>query len=329
MSPTGPLFWPRAKHALVNSLVAAISLSTALAAAELFARRYLNVQFGQRTEISQALFDPQLAQKTFVPDRQLGFVPGPAWAGTLGRHGYKNGAELEEITNRKTVAVLGDSLVDEGWLPRALEKKLRMPVYYAGIGGYNTLQEAHYYERYVTRAPDVLVLSFCLNDFSPSFFVVGDDQSGESYFQQNRFDPIAAANPFLFQRSALYRAFVVATVRRSALYTPEMIAENSGMVREGLTRLAVRTRAQNTELVAVVYPHFLSYDENPWMKAAHAEALRLLSELKIRHVDVTERLLSEGFNTYRKTPDDFVHPNPAGHEVAAAELLSHFGALFE
>ncbi|HEX4925171.1 MAG TPA: SGNH/GDSL hydrolase family protein [Bdellovibrionales bacterium] len=320
------------KPVLQNSLVALVSLACAVAAGELAVRAFFKVQFGDQTEVTKAIFDPQIKSKIYVPDPELGFVPSHGWENGFGRYGFKNGAEFEGRKARKTLAVLGDSLVDHGWLAQALQKSLNTRgdhVYYAGMGGYNTLQEAIYYERFVTLRPDILVLSFCLNDFSPSFFIVSNDENGETYFQQNRFDPIATANPFLFRHSALYRLFKVATIRRSRLYTPEMIAENTAMVRDGLTRLKTRASAQNTKLVAVIYPHFLDYGQNLWMSAAHARALELFRELEITYLDVTEPLTAEGLLKYRKDPEDFVHPNYEGHALAASLLLERFPEIFD
>jgi hypothetical protein len=155
-----------------NILLAALSIVVALAVGEILARVVRPIPY-TRTGVWSG-FDEQLRERFFVPDPVAGYVPGPGWA-PAGRHGLLNGAEYDGQTAPATdIVVLGDSLVQDRALGRALQARLAgtaARVWSAGIGGYNTLQEAYYLEHFVGIDPDVIVLAFCLNDFNRSMVV--------------------------------------------------------------------------------------------------------------------------------------------------------------
>lgn len=313
---------PRAR----NLVLSAVSVLLALGCAEVLARVFRPVPY--TTAGVWSGFDQKLRQQFFVPDPVAGYVPGPAWA-PEGRRGLMNGSEYDGNTEPATeIVVLGDSLVQDRKLGQALQARLAgkaARVWYAGIGGYNTLQEAYYLERFVTLDPDVIVLEFCLNDFNRSMMVVGGADSGK--FVAPDFEPIGAVNPWLFDHSALYRLVQSALIARrtGGQYSPEGVRANRDNVRRGLARIQGYAQAKGAMLRVILYPHL--EDPQPWEREARVQARAIFAELGVGYVDVTDDFASRGWATLRRTPDDPVHPNDEGHALAARRLLETFPEL--
>ena len=126
-------------------VLALVAVGLALALAELAARVLRPVPSASSPAWNG--FDGQLRRGLFEADPVLGYRPGPLW-GERGRFGFRNGAEYDGTQEPATdVVVLGDSLIQEGELVAALQHELAgtdTRVWNAGIGGYNTLQEAGY-----------------------------------------------------------------------------------------------------------------------------------------------------------------------------------------
>ena len=315
---------------LTNLLLATCALALTVGLCEILARALRPLPFSTAEVWSG--FDDQLHQHFFVPDPELGYRPGPGWTGTQGRFGFRNGAEYDDggIEPILDVAVLGDSLIQDGELGNALRTRLApigARVWVAGIGGYNTLQEARYLERWITRVPDVLVLGFCLNDFARSMVVVA--RGKRARFVSPDFEPLGGVNPFLFEHWALYRLVQAALLskRDRRQYTPEGVRRGADGVRRGLEQMREYSRARHLPFVVVLYPH-LEPTETGWMAEAHREARALLSELAIPFVDLGPVYAARGPVELRLKPDDVVHPNQEGHDLAADTLLAAYPDVF-
>ncbi len=309
-----------------NLLLAAVAIGLALLVGEGLARVLRPIPFST-AEVWPG-FDDQLHRGQFVPDPVVGYLPA-RFAG--GRHGFQNGAEYDgDERPALDVAVLGDSLIQDGAFAAALRARLagaRARVWYAGIGGYNTLQEAYYLERQITLAPDVLVLGFCLNDFSRSMMVVGNGDGGR--FVAPDFEPLAAVNPSLFRASALYRLVASALVagRVRTQFSPAGVRANRDGVRQGLERMRRWAADHGAAFRIVLYPHLVD-EELPWQREAHQQARTLFEDLDLRYVDVTDAYVARGIVALRRASDDPVHPSAEGHDIAARRLLEEFPDVF-
>jgi lysophospholipase L1-like esterase len=310
-----------------NLLLSAVSVALALGIGEMLARVLRPIPY--TTAGVWPGFDRQLRRRHFVPDPVAGYVPGPAWAPD-GRRGFMNGSEYDGHAEPATeIAVLGDSLVQDRALGRALQARLAgtaARVWYAGIGGYNTLQEAYYLEHFVGLDPNVIVLEFCLNDFNRSMVVVGGADDGKLVAPD--FEPIGAVNPWLFDHSALYRLGQSALIARrtGGQYSPEGVRANRDNVRRGLARIQRQAQAKGAALRVILYPHL--EEPQPWEREARVQALAIFAELGIASTDVTDEFARRGWMALRRTPEDPVHPSAEGHAIAAERLLEAFPDVF-
>ena len=271
-------------------------------------------------------FQHAVATNYFVRDRILGFAPGPGWKGARGRRGFQNGAEYAGMAGSGLdIVLLGDSVIQSQLLEQGLKRLLTgfaVRIWNAGIGGYNTLQEAYYLERRTRVAPHVIVLGFCLNDFLPSMTIAGD--RSRRTMTQNLFEPIGRVSPFWFRHSALYRmvALRVLLPRDSgSLWSADTVRKNRPVVSEGLSRIRRYAAEHGATLVVAVYPHLRADDD--YLRAAHDTVLAVLDELAIDAIDLQAIYDELGFDParLRMSPDDVVHPNAEGHLVAAAEIV--------
>jgi lysophospholipase L1-like esterase len=311
---------------LTNLLLAAASTVTGVLVAE-GAVRWLGVEPVYRsTEGVSAGFRGSIRAGWYVRDHRLGFAPGPRWESETGRRGFQNGAEYPDADSDATdIVLLGDSVIESRLLEAALKRILAdapVRIWNAGIGGYNTLQEAYYLEDRTDVTPAFVVVGFCLNDFLPSMTVVRDQ--GQKAMMQNLFEPIGQVHPFWFRHSALYRMITLRFLRpqgAGSLWSAESVARNRGMVAEGLQRIRRWADAHGSTLLVVVYPHLT--DDDDYLRAAHETALQLLAELDIAAIDLKAVYDARGYQLaqLRLTPDDIVHPNAEGHRIAANEVV--------
>lgn len=319
------------KAAWATAALVTVSSVAGLGLAELATRMLVREPVYSTTAVVYEGFYRQLGAGWFVADERLGFRPGPRWRGTAGRLGFQNGAHYGDLDEpRIDVALLGDSVIQSRDLARALRARLAergVRVWNAGIGGYNTVQEAEYLERFVRLRPDALVLGFCLNDFLPSMTVVAHG-AGRRMAQQ-AFEPIGTVSPFWFRRSALYRLVRLRGIelRRGGLWSPETVKRQTGAVREALARIARWARERDAALLVLVYPHLVA--EDAYLRAARLRALAILEALAIPHVDLAADYAALGLDlaALRRTPDDVVHPNADGHEVAARAVVRRLGPV--
>jgi lysophospholipase L1-like esterase len=313
-----------------NALLLVASTFLALGLAELAARWFVAAPIYRASDFSG--FQRELENGYLVPDRVLGFAPGPTWEGPTGRRGFQNGAEYGELGREALdVVFLGDSVIQSRLLQSALNEFLTgtsARTWNAGIAGYNTLQEAYYLEQRIALDPDVLILGFCLNDFLPSMSVTRDHSDGygpmtQERMTQNLFEPIGVVSPFWFQKSALYRLIKLRTIAflgSGDLWSAETVRGNRWLVAEGLARVRRYARDHDATLLVVVYPYLTA--EDPYLKTAHETVLAILRDLDIAFIDMKAvyRDRGDALERLRKAPDDVVHPNAEGHMIAAVAI---------
>lgn len=277
------------------------------------------------------VFDESLKNHFFVPDKVLGYAPGPLWSSYRGgRYGYQNGKEYDGDTAPKTdVAFLGDSIIQFHFLAdemRDLLPKDRYRVWNAGIGGYNTIQEQVYLETRITRWPQILFIGFCLNDFIPSMTVSGND-SAHAAFHNQIFEPIGEVSPWLFRNSALYRQLILLKMRAKLIniYSPEMVERNRSVVKNALARTQALAAQKKMRVILVIFPYLGDYAKIPWLTRAHETVLRIAHELNMPTLDTHELLRPYPFEKLRFNQSDSVHPSRFAHSLIARELINQYG----
>ncbi|GAF68445.1 unnamed protein product, partial [marine sediment metagenome] len=120
---------------------------------------------------------------------------------------------LKKGANTYRILVLGDSICEWGWHIEYLKKLLnqgnlkhKFEVWNCGVGGYNVKQYYYYLKlKGMKFNPDMVIISFCLNDLSDSP-IMDIDKDGKYIFYNNPFrSPSVPVNKNLFLKSHVYR----------------------------------------------------------------------------------------------------------------------------
>lgn len=260
----------------------------------------------------------KLNEGEYEPDPDLGYRPS-----AKSREG-----KFPASNRKKSILIFGDSITAFGLLHEPLSAELNDPrynVHEVGVGGYNTLQEAIYFERFISKAPEILILGFCLNDFLPPFTVVSDKIHPESFAPSYR--PVGTYNAFWFDHFALYRFFKLRQIGKRALdiWSEDTPRLNSELVSQGLERFRSYAVDRKIPFLVIIYPHLADYSDVKYyghrlLPVAHRQILSILTDMKIAYLDVHPLFKGENMNAYRISPLDDVHPNRAAQAKVAKAL---------
>ena len=145
--------------------------------------------FAQWYGIHDPLFRYENQVSLWAPDPDIGFVNRPDFFAycfgniTLrtNRDGFRISPKVPErsASYSQQIIGIGDSVmwgtsVDEqqsllGYLRDRLEPKNYYDVVNAAVVGHSTLQEVHFFEKYIlSMKPDIVLINFCVNAFLPS-----------------------------------------------------------------------------------------------------------------------------------------------------------------
>jgi lysophospholipase L1-like esterase len=241
----------------------------------------------------------------------------------------------------KRIVVLGDSIGfgfcnDSSALPieQTFAKRLEMllnesehqkvEVINFSVSGYDTLQEA---EMLRTKAihynPDLVIISVCLNDTWEASAELADFRSKRSPEISSGATTIedtsaSTVRKYMFRHSDLFRW--ASLILKS--HNPENSAQRTGW--EGLARgfSLIRETANNTSVMAVVFPLFDGF--SPYRHLGDHERIKAVGEsLRFSTLDLLPTFQSRITNTSEtlQAPCNREHPNAAGHDLAARELL--------
>jgi lysophospholipase L1-like esterase len=231
---------------------------------------------------------------------------------------------LEKPSGVFRIALLGDSVVygmgleAEEMLSRQLEHALagsqvgRFEVLNFAVPGYSTQQEIELYRSKVRAfEPDLVVLVYCLND--------DREESGEirlfdgahfSIFRKFYF-PVEIRSAL---RPVLRDVFGVETLELEA---QARIAENFRKLRTSLE--------SDTKLVVVVFPYLTDYVLYDFKKE-HRRVTRLAERNGFVVIDLLPVFSKHKAEALRLEPDDLIHPNRTGTEIAAHTMADSLRA---
>ncbi|MCP4804960.1 MAG: SGNH/GDSL hydrolase family protein [Proteobacteria bacterium] len=248
--------------------------------------------FWQQTTRMHAALHQADAELIYVPrpGASVEMDYGPA---AFDAAGMREDALVPLSSAEPRIAMLGDSLVwgelvaQPDSLPARLEDELGLPVLNFGVTGYDTVQEAAWYERAVRPyAPDVVVLVFCLNDLltmsGPFHLTATPDELAAYGAERRALDaPAPVRNETLQQvyldelRSlprvpAVFR-HMVRWHRHNTFggYVDEYLLAARDPARiarvgEALDRLAESVRADGADPVLVIAPAVYWWHRYPW-----------------------------------------------------------------
>jgi hypothetical protein len=237
---------------------------------------------------------------TVHEDAEAGYLP------VLGRGEYDTYGCLKndyDVAHRQGTRLLfvGDSVTHRAKLVNALRKLYGEDNYEywnAGVESFNTRQELVLYRRHnAAIQPDHVILTFHNNDFRATPLVVREKGQFKVY------DPGMSLNPWLFERSYLYRWAWPRTDDRQG---------RARQVLESLGQFKALLAQQKVRFSIVLVPMFKpvkDWDKSEaWSRQQSQEYFRQLNLTYFDMLPVMEQALQEG-KAITETPGDFFHPN--------------------
>lgn len=305
-------------------LVALVSLSVALVAAELLSQWLLPESAIVATE---RMADQIHEDRAYEADPVLGYRPrlGPA-ARNRGPFGaLRNDYPIAKRPGVTRLLFIGDSVTRRGKIVEALRCHYgdeRFEYWNAGVEGYNTTQELDFYRRYNRGiVPDHVILTAHFNDLEPNPVVVRFWDGRVSLHRPQV--PAAELNSWLFRNSHLYR--VVASRRlRPATDDEDRLRQLERTTRAGLVELAAAVARDGATFTVLIHPELT--DPDRWAigeRRIHQFWRTALDQAHVRYFDLVEPLaeaLRDGVQVQQDPPDAW-HPSDEASEYFARYLV--------
>lgn len=242
---------------------------------------------------------------------------------------------LEPAPGTARVLFLGDSVtfgsgvLAEEAFPRRLEALLAdggvgsVETINAGVVGYNTVQELGRLEGVgLAYRPDVVVLTFVVNDLLDSFSIFDHQYAPSPPFAPQKVWLRRHSHLFRFVQTTYWR--VSADLRRSGGAAPEPVRQRA-RVEERLAQLAQivgLARENGARFVLLLYPDNLGDRVSPGpsgeSRTVRDELLRFAERESVPGLDVTDALgdvRDPRARHFRLREDP--HPSPEGHRAIA------------
>jgi lysophospholipase L1-like esterase len=274
--------------------------------------------------------DEEWAQACMRGSRKLGYEPIPNRCGrnSLGLLGDE--VPIEKKDSAVRILVVGDSVTEQAYYVNYLRAMLKtinanIEVLNAGVTGYNTRQEVTYIkEKGLFLKPDLIILSFVLNDFQ--FTPVVFRHAGKlCYFGRTGIEVLDIIDPTLFQHSSLYRFFVW----RFGMLTKQgynyQIARKK-RVEDPLRELNTMLAKKGIPLVIVLFSYpadFIEFSESEM--ASYQDIKALLNQYNLTHLDLGSHFTEK--NTLAQIQEKIDgnstgHPNQKGHRLASHAIYN-------
>jgi lysophospholipase L1-like esterase len=303
-------------------------------------------------------------------DLQYEMTPGAkGWAwGTrvsVNSEGFRGPEPSLRAGEGHRIEVLGDSIAFGNQLPagdefsRLLEKRMRKAgtdteVLNLAVGGYDVVQDvASFIEKGLKYHPDVVVLTYCLNDAgiaSPNLDYVhrlkrygttlwshlrlyqfvrvqldriklGEyvrTQNEPAVFRQTYHDRIDAIGEDEKELRSLMES-AAAKPFPSSWYASE---DRVGRIRYSFRRLRSASEAAGVKVIVMIVPWLEEEDGRYPHRVAHEIVAHEARRVGFDVLDLTTEFLQRGMESLRISSADHCHPNAEGHRIITEALLS-------
>lgn len=240
--------------------------------------------------------------------------------------------DLIKASGTYRIVVLGDSITEQGWYVKQLEELLNLrndglkyEVFNCGVGGYSVTQYYYYLrDTALSFDPDMVILGFCLNDFT-DMPVVSRDRDGKYLAFRNPLsgyadnEPVVAINKTLFFNSYLYRYAVLFLKEHFSNRNSANDPYNMALSAETLNKIRGLTEPNNIKLAAAIIPYLVErYDEPKAGEYSRMKAILFQSGLPF--IDLHGIFPDIESPKWRANPGDHIHPSEEGHGIMARKI---------
>jgi len=271
--------------------------------------------------------------RRYRPSNLLGFEKVPNSAPKINSHGLigpEFNVEKKEGTIR--ILVLGDSLMEENYFIEylrswfaELDSKVTFEIINGGVGSYG----AWHYSRYLKWKgmkfnPDIVLVSFCLNDFSSFNKTYYKAKNGIVEYTLPVDNIYVPVNYFLFRYSYMYRSSII--FLENLIYNWKGDWEERD-VEFGITymgEIKKICKKNKIPLLCFIWPYFTSTrNYKDWQRNQYKNMIKVLDHLNIKYVDLHNYFSDRLRKSLRESLTDYVHPVKKGHKIAAEAIFNH------
>jgi lysophospholipase L1-like esterase len=223
------------------------------------------------------------------------------------------------------ILVIGDSITETGQYVRYLAASLNhvpsktiYEVWNCGVGGYN-LREYYYNLKYkgFNLEPDMILIGFCLNDVEDWNVVINRDKDGRLQYYIPFLDTMNLdINRTLFFHSYAYR--FVALLKSGAMR--KTAGGNKSM--DAFNAIVSETKKRDIKLLAVIIPYFKS-EYTPPDAREYDTMKKMIVNAKINFIDLHDAFHNRDDTSWRRSPDDYIHPSEKGNKVIADKIYDY------
>lgn len=280
-----------------------------------------------------------------------GYELVPGSAGDVNSFGMRDREySLKKPRGVYRILVLGDSITEWGkwsdYLESALNEEGNYEVLNCAVAGWNLFQYHEYIKHKALQyEPDMILIGFCLNDIPDAFDVkslyAGSKDTMTTSFNVKMNSPGASlyatlhVNPYFFQRSALYRLYVMRYVAGKA---GQLDGNNDPLT--ALKLLEDMKKMFHGPVCGVVFPFIKPLDEYDRHgtkeldiraeKGFYTETMDVLGKAGLPILDLTPVFNGYGKDIYRFRHDthDQVHFNDDGNRIIAFQVHAWLNRSF-
>jgi len=316
-----------------------VSISISLFAGLFFAEVYLRItaklELQHRNESKEAWAGDRKFRQ--AEDLMLGYEYTPhesdgSWLGykanSLGFPDKERNIVKSNTSYR--ICVVGDSITEDGRYVEYLENKLNkgsgshFEVWNCGVGGYGIL---HYYANIRSKIlnfnPDLIIISFCLNDFNCTP-VIYEDQDGKLIEYSNIYGYFSVpVNRQLFLRWRIYRLALIALSRISSYFKANnhlpWQTDNISRGRWAVQNILKLTDKAGIDVKGLIIP-YLKEDYTEQEQLDYSDIKTVLDESGIKYLDMHGKFEDIGSARWRRERSDRIHPSEEGHRLISDHL---------
>jgi lysophospholipase L1-like esterase len=281
------------------------------------------------------------AYGTFVshPNPKLAYVPKPGGA-DINADGFRDhDYPTEKDAHTLRIVVIGDSIgfgfcnedraiPIEATFPKVLERELdpasfagidRVEVLNLSVSGYDTIQEVEFLrEKGLAYDPDLVLVAYCLNDWTSSsweLYLLEKEPGWERYHAAAEF----VSRHVIFKSHLARLALQSLAARADEPGRGDLVGDRTEV---GFDTLATLAREEEFSTLVAIFPsvgQLSDYAHQDQHEASRAKA----AARGFAVIDLLPALAEASRTTDVCTPCCDVHPNEAGHRVAAEAIAGY------
>jgi len=240
--------------------------------------------------------------------------------------------EINKKENEFRILVLGDSLAADNYfieylrpLLNNLNTSFNYEIINAGVPGYNVW---HYFRflkyKGIKLSPDMVIISFCLNDFDhfSNIYYKTKNKFMEFQIPNERIQRNIIINYFLFRNFYLYRCLIITMNKFQQANNAEFLYMEDGI----FYMKRIKQICQNNKIpfFCFIWPYFiLDKEYKRYQREQYLSMTKVLKKLEIDYIDLHDYFPNKKRGALKIDSQDYIHPTKDGHKIAAEVIFEY------